>query len=173
MCITISQCFLSLCGCVCEHMCTQYFQTGESENTDRKGSVQDSWLWVSQTYHGVFTFGLMCCAGKEKMRMANRRSCNIELCFPAVSGKRALLLRTPRITESRGQRGQGWGTEKWQINKRNFGAGLTWLENIYVAMNHEGAKDKKNPMGPWRRIAKTGKTLKLLDTWGRQTQGHW
>lgn len=41
---TASQCFLPLCGCVCDHMCTY----PQSENTDRKRSVQNSWLWVSQ-----------------------------------------------------------------------------------------------------------------------------
>ena len=41
------------------------------------------------------------------MRVVNRRSYNIELCFPAVTRKSALLLRNPRITQSRGKRGQG------------------------------------------------------------------
>lgn len=37
------------------------------------------------------------------MTVVNRRSCNVELCFPAVTGKSALVLRIPRITESRGK----------------------------------------------------------------------
>lgn len=45
------------------------------------------------------------------MRVADRRTCDTELCFPAVSGKRALVFRTPRIFESGGKRGHGWGVE--------------------------------------------------------------
>lgn len=52
------------------------------------------------THEKLFAFGLLCCFEKEKMREANRRSCNTELCFPAVSKEWALLLRPPRISES-------------------------------------------------------------------------
>lgn len=55
------------------------------------------------------------------MTVVNRRSSNIELCFPAVTRKNALVLRIPRITESRANEARvGWGPNKWQINKETL-----------------------------------------------------
>lgn len=71
--------------------------------------------FLRHTMEQLFAFGLMCCFGKEKKKVANgricsigfcfptvanRRICSVEFCFPTVSGTRALLLRTPRVSES-------------------------------------------------------------------------
>lgn len=41
------------------------------------------------------------------------------------------------------QKRAGFGYWKWQINKRNFDTGPTWIDTIHVAMSYEGANNIK------------------------------
>lgn len=100
---------------------------------------------VSQIYPGVtvcFWIDVLFWKRKDEWLTGEAATLNF-VSRQTLSGKRALLWNSKGIWELTQKRPRYW---KWQINKRNFGPGLTELENVYVAIHYEGAKDRKNPL---------------------------